>query len=117
MPRCRPTGPLAAMLAEAEAEIIAELATEEAEKRARRTEISRANLQKARLARELRHGQQPQGSIAPAAHSAASGPRGWLGGSGWHRMLVSARVVELVRVMGIPARGTGARQPMASFLS
>jgi hypothetical protein len=67
MPRRRVRGALAAMLAEAEAEIIAEMRAEEETRRARRAYVARANLAKAR---ERRHGQQPKRSAEDARQCA-----------------------------------------------
>jgi hypothetical protein len=52
MSRRKVTGALAAVLAEAEAEIIAELRAEEEAQRARRAAVARANLAKARQRRQ-----------------------------------------------------------------
>jgi hypothetical protein len=67
MPRYRPTGKLATTLAQAEAEIIAELRAEQEAKRARRAAVARANLAKARTAGITRN--QPPRLRAPE-HSA-----------------------------------------------
>jgi len=67
MPRCRPTGTLAATLAQAEAEMRAEFEAEEEAKRARRAVVARANLAKA----HARRARQPQ---RPAEDARQRGP-------------------------------------------